>query len=227
MPVSVAVPIPRLPPIVPYLLLTGGAYVAYAAIRNISPAAELRGALAGSSTSSPPISMAGTLDETSVATSAATGGSSSGPCPPPPPLVALPYNPGLKVTAATAAAFTKWVAGFGKPIIVSNSYRTCESQASAYAGDPIRYGSAGGSAHPKGLAVDVNLQAMGISFSPPAMGGTFNRGGNNAQYVKLWTTGKAAGFSSAGAQIDIPRKKSPSGKDSMAEPWHFSYSVFA
>jgi hypothetical protein len=210
-------PIPSLPPIVPYSLLVFGTYLGYSAIRNVSPLQELRGALSGvparpaidTASSTPPA--AGTGPATAgVALTPATGDNDDNRRTEP-PLVALPYNSGHRVTAQFAARYVQWVAAFGEPIPVTDSYRSYQSQAASHAADSHRFGSPDTSLHVEGNAVDVNLTKLQASYTGnPAA---------KAKYVKLWNTAKAAGLCAARYDITNPAGL---GKGTQDEPWHFA-----
>lgn len=200
------------PPVVPFALGVGGVALVIAAFRNVSPLQELRYALSGSNppdkidkgAGSPALAgTAGTPDATSNLTSpASSGGAGSGAViesANDPRLVSIGQG-GHKLTAAAAASFKQVEGVFGRQITVTDSWRDPSVQRAQHAKDPNRFASAESSAHPRGTAVDVNLQALGAIPE-------------NATWKKLYAAFTAAGWCN------------PRGpyKGDHKEAWHFSY----
>jgi hypothetical protein len=123
----------------------------------------------------------------------------TGQCRPPAQLVKIGQG-GHSLAPAAAQAFQLWQAAFGAPIKLTDSYRTCAQQAAGYSSDPGRFAAPERSWHPKGLAVDVNLAAIGATPG----GATFDR---------LYLTARQTGWYN-------PRGP---GRGDGKEPWHFSY----
>lgn len=197
-----------IPPALTWILASSGAWLVYSAVRGLSPLDEIRAALTGQASPGPRIvpDLAGVPVQPTSPEGAAIAADKAqlaptGPCRPPSQLV--PIGQGShKLTPAAAQAFQLWQAAYGAPIKLTDSYRTCAAQAEGYKADPTRFAAPGSSLHPKGLAVDVNLAAIG------AQPGT-------ATFDRLYSTARQLGWYN-------PRGP---GRGDGKEPWHFSYGV--
>lgn len=199
----------RIPPVLPYSAALVGVWLAYTAARNESPLDVLRGVLSGNretpralnpaagdaAGTSPGVTAGATQGDIAAGLGAVTvtGSGAAG-------MVSIGQG-GHKLAPGAAAAFKRWEALFGRQITVTDSYRDPATQAAGYAKDPGRFASPAKSRHPRGEAVDVNLQALGAV--PP--GATWDR---------LYSTAVAAGWCN------------PRGpyKGDHREPWHFSWN---
>jgi len=106
-----------------------------------------------------------------------------------------------RLAPAAAAAFREAERLYGRPIPVTDSYRSYSAQAAAHARDPARFVAPDRSAHVTGNAVDVNLGQLGED-------------------------GDAAGSHSGrlvAAMLAAGWCQSAWNKRSLPEPWHFSY----
>ena len=211
------------------LAVGGGVALIWSAFTGQSPLAELRKALAtgrvdGSdgiapiaADDPPPSTSTSTAYDAGVAAgsgvlagaaAAAISGATSGR----PELVAIGQG-SHKLAPAAAASFARVQQRFGRAIKISDSVRDYDQQAASYASDPTRFASPNSSAHVMGLAVDVDLGAIGANptgNSPgswPASDATFGR--------------LHAAFTSEGWCNWQIRGNSTKGK--INEPWHYSY----
>lgn len=204
------------PPIVPWVLGTVGAWLAYSAVTGRNPITELRAALTGSASPGPsrttfggvaPSSEGGT--DTPAALPVVQRSFTGGGILPrnSPELVAIGQG-GHKLRRDAATAFATAEAIFGAKIPVTDSWRDPQTQAAGHAADPGRFASADKSAHPKGLAVDVNLTAI-PGMRAPSRG----KDDGNDVWRRLFAAFTAAGWCNprGGTRGD--------GK----EPWHWSF----
>lgn len=196
---------PNVPPVVTWSLVTVGAWLMYASIRGVSPLGELNAALRGTPAPAPQ-SLTGASSATSTDTTPAYQGApfSGEPDVTAPGLVSIGQGSHRLVKAA-AAGFAAWQAAFGRTIPITDSYRSYAQQAAGYAQDPVRFAAPGKSWHVKGLAVDVNLQAVGANANGNAS--------QKATWQALYNAAVATGWCN------------PRGpyKGDHAEPWHFSF----
>lgn len=121
---------------------------------------------------------------------------------------------GHSLETKAAASFARWEKAYGGDIIVTDSYRSYAQQSKDYASDPNRFGSPNSSYHVKGLAVDVNLQAINAIPPSPHTALTVG-GGGTANWQKLYRTGIANGWK------NVRGPYSPNSD--QAEPWHWQY----
>lgn len=201
--------VPPIPPVVTWGLVTAGMWLVYTAVRGLSPLAELTAALQGGPRP-PKVGPAVSPSAPAGPTIGQVGGPAlvgSGTVQP--ALVSIGQG-GHKLAPAAAAAFATWASIFGGPIPVTDSYRSTQQQADAYAasvaaGDPDRFAPPGKSWHERGTAVDVNLGAIGASptGSPD----------QRAVWQRLYSASVAAGWCN-------PRGP---GRGDQKEPWHFSF----
>lgn len=206
---KVARAVPPIPPVVTWGLVSVGAWLVYTAVRGLSPLAELTAALQGGPRP-PKVGPAVSPSATAGPTIGQVGGPAlvgSGTVQP--ALVSIGQG-SHRLAPEAAAAFTTWQSIFGGPITLTDSYRSTQQQADAYAkavaaGELDRFAPPGRSWHEKGLAVDVNLQAIGASPTGNAT--------QRATFQRLYTASVAAGWCN-------PRGP---GRGDSAEPWHFSY----
>lgn len=196
----------KVPPIVPWTMATVGAWVLYSAVVGRNPLAELRAALTGSASPGPTrASFGGSLTDTPSAAGAGT----SGGLPSAVTADLVPIGQGNhKLRKDAAAGFARWEAVFGSKIPVTDSWRDPAVQAAGHAADPGRFASADKSAHPKGLAVDVNLSAIPGMKAPSA-----GRDDGNDTWRRLYASAVASGWCN-------PRG-GPRGDG--REPWHYSF----
>ena len=129
----------------------------------------------------------------------------------PPVLVALGQG-GHKLQAAAVTAFRQVEQTFGRTIPITDSARDYAAQLAAWKRDPTRYGRPDDNAHVMGLAVDVNLGAVGAK----PQGSTPSGWLNDPVYRRLFDAFTAAGW--CNWQMN---RGNLGGK--IAEPWHFSY----
>lgn len=201
------------------VIAAAGAGLLYAAVTNQNPLVELRAALStGSTAGSVPIRTSSYAGEAArsgaspaldgYAGEAARNGSTSTA-----PLVTIGQG-AHKLTAPAAAAFQRWQSAFGNPIPVTDSYRDYAEQAGQYAANPSRFGNPVGNKHVAGLAVDVNLSAIGARPS----GSNPSDWRRDPVYARLLAAATSAGF--CNYQV---RNGSTGSK--IAEPWHFSFGV--
>lgn len=109
-----------------------------------------------------------------------------------------------------AIGYHKWSEKFGQLIPCTTGWRDAARQDAAYADDPTRFAPASGSAHTRGLAVDVDNNWLSAL---PA--GT---------QTKLRLAAKATGWRQARWMGEANCGTNP---DNDNEPWHFSYKVCA
>ncbi len=107
-----------------------------------------------------------------------------------------------RLTAPAAAAFKAAEQRLGRPIKVTDSYRSFAQQQAAHRSDPQRFADPAKSAHPEGVAVDVNLGAMGC---------TTGRRGDPA-YDRLYAALTGAGWCTYTG-------------GTSGDTWHFSFGV--
>lgn len=98
-----------------------------------------------------------------------------------------------------AAAFQQWETLFGSTIRVTDTWRSYDHQARQHRSDPDRFASPDRSWHVRGLAVDVNLGAVGV-------GSTIS----DAGYRRLYDAARAAGWDTYTDGVS-------------GHTWHFSY----
>lgn len=203
-----------MPPVVPYALTFAGIGLVAAAIQGRSPIGELSAAFSGQPSPGRTATVPPSSGSSSAGVTTAGTGDNDNDKRTPPPLVALPYNNGHRVSPAMAARFTAWVAAFGEPIYVTDSYRSYAQQSADYAKDPDRFGKPGTSLHVEGNAVDVHLPKMGANYNGNAT--------EKVRYVKLWQAAKRVGLCAAGYNLDEPQYLNNARKDgTQNEPWHF------
>ncbi len=194
------------------LALGVGGGLIYAAFTGQSPLNELRKALETGKLDGPPEGgrSIATVAPTPIGEPGATYNIGTVPKPDPAagstatgPLNLVPIGQGShRLAAPAAAAFAAWERAYGAKIIVTDSYRSQQQQAAGNAADPGRFASASGSAHPMGLAVDVNL--------PITTGGQSRKG--QARYDRLAAAGASTGWRSYTGGVS-------------GDTWHFSYGV--
>ncbi|GIV00974.1 MAG: hypothetical protein KatS3mg014_2589 [Actinomycetota bacterium] len=103
---------------------------------------------------------------------------------------------GVILNPAAMASFQEASRALGAPIRVTDSYRTHEQQAAAYARKPGVAAPPGSSYHERGLAIDVDAEAYGGYGSP-----AFRR------------------------VVEVLESLGWHRFDPQGEPWHFSYLV--
>lgn len=149
----------------------GGAYLIYAAVTNRSPSEQLRAALTGQA---PPVSSP--LTRPAGVGTGTAGGGGTGSTPASTPSTSASFS-GSTTTAGTldlvsiggvhrlvrgaAAAYEQAVIDYGKPIPITDSYRTAAQQAECYRTKPQYCSPPGHSKHERGEAIDVN-QTMNL-----------------------------------------------------------------
>lgn len=186
-----------------------GAWLIYSALTGQSPMAELRAALTTGTipagvrralTSSPaPAADSSTARGRGGAGPSDGSGASSRVAP---ELVSIGQG-SHRLTPQAAAAFRHAETLYGRQIPVTDSYRSYERQMADHKRDPDRFASPDGSAHPMGLAVDINLPALGITRGV--------RG--DPAYEKLWSAMTRAGWQTYS-----------DGKPG-SHTWHWSYGI--
>lgn len=123
------------------------------------------------------------------------------------PLMLVTVAPGgHKLMPAAATAFRRAEQLYGRSLPLVGSTRTYEDQAANYRRDPGRFGPPDGNAHVAGMAVDINLPALGI-----------RRGTDDEPaYMKLVRAMESAGW------CNFQRNGSMGGKN-VKEPHHWSF----
>lgn len=188
---------------VEYLVGAAGAGLIIAAIGNRNPIDIVRQALTGAGSVRP---LRDPATFTQLAATAPAGSSAAAPSignPTGPPDLVTIGQGGHRLERRAAAKFREWEAAFGRPIVLTDSYRSYEQQAAAHRSDPNRFASPDTSAHVDGLAVDVNL--------PRTTGGQSTAG--QPLYDKMAAAGARVGWVSYG--------HGARGTDT----WHFSYGT--
>lgn len=212
---------------VEYLIGAGGVGLVVAAVANVNPLDVIRVALVGGSTplglrsgetgnlptvrklAEPVEPFVRTITNTATSTAAVVtdpsgaptaSGDLANPTTKTPPLV--PIGQGShRLHPEAAQAFAAWERAFGQPIIVTDSYRSWSVQNAQHQKDPNRFADPDGSAHPDGLAVDVDL--------PKTTKGQSTAG--QPYYDRLAAAGRAVGW--------VSYSRGQAGKST----WHFSY----
>lgn len=203
----------------------GGGGLLFAAVKGYHPIEEVAAAISGSASGGPdhawwtsPESASSTPGDTgSVGTTpavdspATSTSGSGGPVPQSATVpVAVPKTEdgasSIRLVPASAAAFVAWQAAYGAGIPCTSGWRDQAEQARQHAADPQRFGSATGSWHTAGKAVDVDN--VWLSALPAA------------QQSKLRTAAKATGWNQArwGGEATCG-----SNTSNDTEPWHFSH----
>ncbi len=207
------------------LALGGAAVMLWSAFTGQNPIEELRATLSTGrlpGRTATPI-RPGTLDG-SIAPVAVDlnpqGGTSSGgaygPFQPgstggPPTLVPLGQG-SHRLQPAAVAAFRTVEQRFGRSIPITDSARDYSAQARGHANDPTRFGAPQDNAHVMGLAVDVDLAAVGANPS----------GSNPADWqIDPVYRSLFAAFTGAGWCNWQSNRGDLGGK--IPEPWHFSF----
>lgn len=161
-----------------------GLYLIYAAIADKNPVAQLTATLSGDPSAARPIGKLPTYRPVTVADGSPGGGAGGyGPVAtatpaqqsaalaiatgPSPPANLTAIGGGHRLAPPAAAAYNAASAAFGRPIPITDSYRSLAVQTSAYASDPERFAPPTRSLHPKGLAIDVNGKA--VRLDDPAL----------------------------------------------------------
>lgn len=189
-----------------------GVALVYAAVTNQNPIAELRAALTTGDTSG---SERITRQLGGVSVTATPGAVTDTRTPDGRPLTLVPIGQGNhRLQAPAVVKFGHWQRDFGQLIPVSDSYRSADQQAGAYASDPSRFGSPETSKHVLGLAVDVDLAAIGAN----PRGTVPQQWLMDPVYMRLWQTAMVNGW--CNYQV---RNNSTGGR--TAEPWHFSFAT--
>lgn len=138
-------------------LLGAGAWLIYAAVTGQPIGASIAAAFTGQAKPAPvPLS---TDVPSGTAGAAGTGGNTptvSSTSAGPPALVSIGQG-SHRLRADAAAGFQAWQRRYGAPIPISDSYRDWAVQAAQHAKDPGRFVAPENSAHPQGLAVDVDM----------------------------------------------------------------------
>lgn len=129
----------------------------------------------------------------------------------PPTLVPLGQG-SHRLQAPAVTAFRQVEQTFGRSIPITDSARDYAAQAAAHARDPRRFGAPQDNAHVMGLAVDVNLGAIGARPTGSTPAGWLN----DPVYRRLHDAFRAAGW--CNWQMN---RGDLGGK--IPEPWHFSY----
>jgi hypothetical protein len=109
----------------------------------------------------------------------------------------------IRVAAPARAGLDAWGRAFGRPIVITDGYRSTAQQAASHAAHPERFAPAGHSWHERGMAVDVHLAATGIA----------NARKGDAAYDRLVVAAETTGWC-------LSAYPNNSG---TVEPWHFSY----
>lgn len=187
-----------------------GAGLVYAAITGQSPIEELRKALTTGALDGAPA-------DSSIRVDPAFDTSAGGiPSPVDPASISATLVPigqgGHRLAAPAAAAFKQAERLYGRTITVTDSYRSAAVQAAGRRSDPSRFATAENSAHVQGLAVDVNLSALGLN----PMGSNPSSWLANAGYLKLYRAMQLAGWCNYQVTNNTTNGRTP-------EPWHFSF----
>lgn len=201
------------------LILGTGVGLIYAAVTGQSPMEELRKALTSGSLDGAPSDRS--IRSTPVDTDGSFAANEARRQGAQAPSVDLPLSPlnlvpigqgNHRLIAPAAAAFKQAERTYGRTITVTDSVRSASSQASSYAANPSRFGSAGTSYHVKGAAVDVNLPALGLSPKGSDPAGWLADPG----YRRLFNAMTAAGWCNYQIRSGTTRGRTP-------EPWHYSW----
>lgn len=198
------------PPLVTWTLVTTGVWFVYAALRGLSPLAELKAALGGKGSPGqaytlPPLlaQLGAKIDDGTTAPPNASRAGSVAAAKNSTPDNFVSSDGGPTLTSAALGGFIAWQKLYGARIICNgpgDSWRSYDDQAKAHAEDPDRFGAPDKSFHVKGLAVDVHLAEM--NAAPPS-----------ANWDRLYAAAMATGWCN------------PRGpyKGDHKENWHFSY----
>lgn len=198
------------------LALGGSAVMLWSAFTGQNPLSELRAALTtgrlpegGRAT---PIAAARTINaQGGTDDGGRYGPFQSGATSGPPTLVPLGQGP-HRLTAPAVSAFRAAEQAFGRSIPVTDSARDYAAQARGHAADPERFGRPDDNAHVMGVAVDVNLRAVGANPQGSTPAGWLN----DPVYRRLHDAFAGAGW--CNWQMN---RGDLGGK--IPEPWHFSY----
>lgn len=197
---------------VQYLIGAMGAGLLVAAVSNRNPLDVARSALSGSgevrALVPPPAPVESDAPPTSTGPTTrlgrrvlAAGIGSTGPAT---PADLAPLDQGShRLRPAAVAAFRQWEQAFGRDIPITDSWRSYERQAQSHENDRARFASPDRSWHVKGLAVDVNLPAIGSTS------GVLNSGDDT--YDRLYRAARATGWDTY------------SDGKAGAHTWHFSF----
>ena len=117
-----------------------------------------------------------------------------------------------RLAPAAATAFRAAEQRFGRTIPVTDTVRDYNTQLRQWQANPRRFGNPDTSAHVQGLAVDVNLGAVGAR----PQGSTPSGWLNDPAYRRLFDAMTGAGW--CNWQMN---RGNTGGK--IPEPWHFSY----
>lgn len=197
---------------VEYLVGAAGVGLVVAAVANRNPIDVVREAISGTPGSVRPLHVPGLGAASGPAVARTTDAGGEWPADPA-NLVKIGQG-GHRLEPRAAQAFKVWQSSFGQAIPITDSYRSTADQARNYARNPERFGAPGKSAHNEGRAVDVNLQALGIT----GLGSSPATWLLHPIYARLFQTAERAGW------CNYQVKNGTSG-DKIAEPWHFSYGV--
>ncbi len=198
------------------LALGSGAALIWSAFTGQNPLTELRAAL-----TSGRLPTGGTARPIQSVTINAQGGTDEGGLYGPyqagatssaaPTLVPLGQG-SHKLTAPAVTAFRQAEQNYGRTIPITDSARDYAAQLAAWQRDPTRFGRPDDNAHVMGVAVDVNLGALGAKPSGSTPSGWLA----DPVYRKLFDAFTAAGW--CNWQMN---RGDLGGK--IPEPWHFSF----
>lgn len=150
-----------------------GVVLLYSAYKNVSPTDVVRGTLTGDSTRNP-IANPSVPNSSSSDTPSNPGGSgapyAANTVPRAvdiwndrisPTLVPIPTQPNLRMDIAAVASFMKVQAEYGKPIILSGTYKSAEQAIADNAREPNRFAAKSG--HSKGIALDIDMNKVNVN----------------------------------------------------------------
>lgn len=191
----------------------GGAYLVYAAITNRSPLQQLAGALNGNPTS--PVASQGVRPAGAGSGPSGGGGTTTGagtttaPAPSTTTRTVVSDTTGSvdlvsiagghRLAPAAATAYNAAVAAYGRPIPLTDSFRSYAQQAECYRLKPQLCSPPGRSLHEKGLAIDIN---QNLNLDDP----------------RLVSAMQSTGWFRNGRKIVWKGVTRP-------EPWHWSFGV--
>lgn len=199
------------------LALGGGAVMLWSAFTGQNPLAELRAALStgklpeggGVTPIARSINPQGGTDDGGQYGPFVPGSTSTSGGPP----VLVPLGQGShKLQAPAVSAFRRAEQLFGRSIPVTDTARSYSAQAAAHKRDPSRFGRPDDNAHVMGVAVDVNLSAVGANPRGSSPSGWLA----DPVYRSLFDAFTLAGW--CNWQMN---RGDLGGK--IPEPWHFSY----
>ncbi len=196
------------------IVAAAGVGLLYAAVTNQNPLTELRSALStGSTSGATPIRVAPVGAQSSYAGEAARNDPSQTSTSTGAPATLQTIGQGSHRLAAPAAqAFARFQQAFGAAIPITDSYRDYATAARNYAADPARFANPANSRHVRGMAIDVNLQALGARPT----GGNPSTWNRDPVYARLLAAARSTGWCNYQVHNGSTGSK-------IAEPWHFSF----